>query len=139
MDRLPDLADITTHIRTKLNKKAELCCAITRDNSADFKVINGVEAERLLQTVDVLPRQFLAQISASTSLFLNLPACFPIFRTSKVLLIWKRSLSSLVTVKSDLGAALAHDGRWRLAVNSPLKVALRWPGLWASSNTLTVA
>jgi len=56
MDRLPDLADITTRIRTKLNKKAELCRAIARDNSADFKVINGVEAERLLQTVDVLPR-----------------------------------------------------------------------------------
>ena len=55
MDRLPDLADITTRIRTKLNKKAELRRAIARDNSADFKVINGVEAERLLQTVDVLP------------------------------------------------------------------------------------
>jgi len=56
MDRLPDLADITTRIRTKLNKKAELRRAIARDNSADFKVINGVEAERLLQSVDVLPR-----------------------------------------------------------------------------------
>ncbi|KAG6813968.1 hypothetical protein H0H92_005223, partial [Tricholoma furcatifolium] len=56
MDRLPDLADITTRIRTSLNKKADLRRAITRDNSADFKVINGVEAERLLQTVDVLPR-----------------------------------------------------------------------------------
>ena len=56
MDRLPDLADITTRIRTKLNKKAELRRAIARDNSANFKVINRVEAERLLQTVDVLPR-----------------------------------------------------------------------------------
>src|SRR6266446_122157 len=56
MDRLPDLADITTRIRTKLNKKAESRRAIARDNSADFKVINGVEAERLLKTVDVLPR-----------------------------------------------------------------------------------
>ncbi|KAF8199703.1 fatty acid synthase [Pholiota molesta] len=56
MDRLPDLADITTRIRIKLNQKADLRRAITRDNSADFKVINGVEAERLLQTVDVLPR-----------------------------------------------------------------------------------
>ena len=27
MDRLPDLADITTHIRSKLKKKADLCCA----------------------------------------------------------------------------------------------------------------
>ncbi|KAF4614083.1 hypothetical protein D9613_007929 [Agrocybe pediades] len=56
MDRLPDLADITTRIRTKLNKKADLRRAITRDNAADFKVINGVEAERLMQTVDVQPR-----------------------------------------------------------------------------------
>jgi len=56
MDRLPDLADITTRIRTQLNKKADLRRAIARDNSADFKVINGIEAERLLQTVDVLPR-----------------------------------------------------------------------------------
>ena len=35
MDRLPDLADITTRFRTKLNKKAELRRAIARDNSAD--------------------------------------------------------------------------------------------------------
>ncbi|KAJ3517947.1 hypothetical protein NLJ89_g178 [Agrocybe chaxingu] len=56
MDRLPDLADITMRIRTKLHKKADLRRAIARDNSADFTVINGVEAERLLQTVDVLPR-----------------------------------------------------------------------------------
>ncbi|KAG6910835.1 hypothetical protein DXG01_007150 [Tephrocybe rancida] len=56
MDRLPDLADITTRIRTTLHKKADLRRAIARDNSADFKVVNGVEAERLLQTVDVLPR-----------------------------------------------------------------------------------
>jgi fatty acid synthase subunit beta len=56
MDRLPDLADITGRIRANLNKKSDLRRAITRDNSADFKVINGVEAERLLQTVDVVPR-----------------------------------------------------------------------------------
>ncbi|KJA22996.1 hypothetical protein HYPSUDRAFT_201793 [Hypholoma sublateritium FD-334 SS-4] len=56
MDRLPDFADITTRIRIKLNKKADLRRAIARDNSADFKVIHGVEAERLLQTVEVLPR-----------------------------------------------------------------------------------
>ena len=56
MDRLPDLADITTRIRSKLNKKADLRRAITRDNSADFKIINGVAAERLFQTVNVLPR-----------------------------------------------------------------------------------
>ena len=56
MDRLPDLAEITGRIRTELNKKSELRRAIARDNAADFKIINGVEAERVLQTVDVTPR-----------------------------------------------------------------------------------
>ncbi|KAG2076495.1 hypothetical protein BDR04DRAFT_694370 [Suillus decipiens] len=56
MDRLPDLADITTRIRTNLNKKSELRRAIARDNALDFKVINGAEGERVLQTVNVVPR-----------------------------------------------------------------------------------
>jgi fatty acid synthase subunit beta len=56
MDRLPDLADITTRIRLSLNKKSDLRRAIARDNSADFKVINGLEAERILQAVNVTPR-----------------------------------------------------------------------------------
>ena len=47
MDRFPDLADIAACIRMKLNKRAELRRAIARDNSADFKSINGVEAEQL--------------------------------------------------------------------------------------------
>ena len=53
MDRLPDLANITTRICLSLNKKSELRCAIARDSSADFKVIN---AERFLQTINVTPR-----------------------------------------------------------------------------------
>ncbi|KAK7463431.1 fatty acid synthase alpha subunit Lsd1 [Stygiomarasmius scandens] len=56
MDRLPDLADITTRIRTNLMKKGDLRRAVARDNALDYKVIHGVEAERLIQTVDVLPR-----------------------------------------------------------------------------------
>lgn len=56
MDRLPDLADVTTRIRLGLNKKSDLRRAIARDNAADYKVMNGVEAERLLQTVNVVPR-----------------------------------------------------------------------------------
>ena len=54
MDHLPDRADITIRIRSKLNKKADLHHEIAGDNSADFKIINGVEAERLFQTVNVL-------------------------------------------------------------------------------------
>ncbi|TFY76669.1 hypothetical protein EWM64_g7343 [Hericium alpestre] len=56
MDRVADLAEITTRIRVNINKKSELRRAIARDNSAEFKVINGVEAERVLQTVNVTPR-----------------------------------------------------------------------------------
>lgn len=56
MDRLPDLAEITTRIRVNLNKKSKLRRAIARDNAADFKTINGVEAERVLQTVNVTAR-----------------------------------------------------------------------------------
>jgi fatty acid synthase subunit alpha len=56
MDRVADLADITTRIRTTINKTAELRRAIARDNAAEFKTINGVEAERVLQTVNVTPR-----------------------------------------------------------------------------------
>jgi fatty acid synthase subunit alpha len=55
MDRLPDLANITSHIRSKLNNIADLRRAIARDNSADFKIVNRVEAEHLFQTVNVLP------------------------------------------------------------------------------------
>jgi fatty acid synthase subunit alpha len=56
MDRLPDLAEITTRIRQSLNEKSELRRAIARDNALDFKTINGVEGERVLQTVNVIPR-----------------------------------------------------------------------------------
>jgi fatty acid synthase subunit beta len=56
MDRLPDLADITTRIRLSLNKMSELRRAITRHNSADFKAINGLEVERVLREVSDAPR-----------------------------------------------------------------------------------
>ncbi|KAG8694164.1 3-oxoacyl-[acyl-carrier-protein] synthase, partial [Ceratobasidium sp. 395] len=56
MDRLPDLSEITTKIRLDINHQSDLRRAITRDNAADFKVVNGTEAERALQTVSVTPR-----------------------------------------------------------------------------------
>ncbi|QRW18188.1 fatty acid synthase subunit beta [Rhizoctonia solani] len=56
MDRLADLAEITTKIRLEINHQSDLRRAIARDNSADFKVVNGSEAERALQTVTVTPR-----------------------------------------------------------------------------------
>lgn len=56
MDRLPDLAAITTRIREDISKKSDLRRALTRDSAADFKVVNDSEAERLLQTINVTPR-----------------------------------------------------------------------------------
>lgn len=56
MDRLADLAQIISRIRANLNDKAALRRAIARDHSADVKVTRGDEAERLFQTIDVLPR-----------------------------------------------------------------------------------
>lgn len=49
MDGLPDTADITTGIRLDFNKKAALDQAITSDNSADFKIVNATQVERVLQ------------------------------------------------------------------------------------------
>ncbi|KAI0264369.1 fatty acid synthase [Gloeopeniophorella convolvens] len=55
-DRIADLAEMTTRIRIGINDKADLRRAIARDNAAEFKVINGAEAERVLQTVNITPR-----------------------------------------------------------------------------------
>lgn len=56
MDRVADLAEITTRIRRGINQQSELRRAIAKDNAADFKIENGVDAERVLQTVSVTPR-----------------------------------------------------------------------------------
>jgi fatty acid synthase subunit alpha, fungi type len=56
MDRLPDLADITMCIHLSLNKTSKLRHAIARDNAADFKITNCLEAECVLQVVNVTSR-----------------------------------------------------------------------------------
>ena len=56
MDRLPDLAQITTNLRADLQAEAARRRAISSGNSADFAVINGVEAEGLYKEVKVAPR-----------------------------------------------------------------------------------
>ncbi|KAH9966929.1 hypothetical protein BGW80DRAFT_728862 [Lactifluus volemus] len=55
-DQIPDLADVAAQVRANINKKAKLLHAIARDNAAEFKVINGAEAERVLQAVNITPR-----------------------------------------------------------------------------------
>lgn len=54
IDWLPDLADITSCIRTNLHKKSDFCHVIARDNSAGFTVINSIGAEHLLSLVSLL-------------------------------------------------------------------------------------
>jgi fatty acid synthase subunit alpha, fungi type len=55
MDR-PDLAEITTRIRKGLMAEADKRKAISKDTAADYQVVNGQEAERVLQMVKVSPR-----------------------------------------------------------------------------------
>jgi fatty acid synthase subunit alpha len=45
MDRLPDLADITTKSRLEINAESTLRKAVSRDNALDYKVTNGPDAE----------------------------------------------------------------------------------------------
>ncbi|WRT68298.1 uncharacterized protein IL334_005274 [Kwoniella shivajii] len=56
MDRVAGLAEVMTSIRLDLNRVADLRKAITVDNAADFRVINGGDAERLHQKVAIAPR-----------------------------------------------------------------------------------
>lgn len=56
MDRLPDLADITVKIRADLNAESTLRKSVARDNGADYKIVNGPDAEAVLKSVPVTPR-----------------------------------------------------------------------------------
>lgn len=56
MDKLPDLAALTTEIRANLALTASTRRAISMDNSLDFKTTRGVEAEQIHQQVKVAPR-----------------------------------------------------------------------------------
>ncbi|SGZ13233.1 BQ5605_C028g10557 [Microbotryum silenes-dioicae] len=56
MDKLPDLAALTTDIRTNLNLTASTRRAIAVDNSLDYKITRGSDAEQIHHQVKVLPR-----------------------------------------------------------------------------------
>ena len=121
MDRLLDLADITNRIRVGLNKKSELRRAIARDNSADFKVVNGVEAERLLQTVHVAPRANFRFKSPTLESIESLKDV----SQHRGMIDLDKSSSLLILPKSVLGVAHGQDGRWRPEDNSQLRGELR--------------
>ena len=112
MDRLPDLAEITGRIRLNLNK-TELQRSITRDNAADYKVANGNEAERLLQTVNVVPRaNFRFEFPALESLesLQDVSKLRGMIDLEKVIVV-----TGFVEVSpsSVHGEAPGHVGRWR--------------------------
>jgi fatty acid synthase subunit alpha len=95
MDRLPDLADITTRIRLSLNKKSNLRRAIAKDNAADFKITNGLEAERVFQVVNVTPR---------ANFRFDFPAYESLADVTKLQgTVWTRLLSSPDSLKWDPG------------------------------------
>ena len=118
MDRLPDFADITTRIRSKLNKQVDLRRAIARDNSADFKIINGVAAERLFQTVNVLPRaNFDFPSLEATSSLQDLSNLQGLIDLDQVVVI---------TGFAEVGPWGSSRTRWE----KEARVALRWRGSW---------
>lgn len=43
-DRTPDLAGVTTKIRTDLSAQSALCKSITRDCALDYNTVNGPDA-----------------------------------------------------------------------------------------------
>lgn len=56
MDKLPDLAALTTEIRANLALTASTRRAISIENSLDFKVTRGIDAEQIHTQVKVAPR-----------------------------------------------------------------------------------
>ena len=103
----PDLVDITSRIRSDIMKKSDSRRAIAGDNASDFKIINGVEAERVLQTVYVTPR---ASFEFDVPI---LPPAEPLQDLPKL-----RNLVDLDKVVVNTGFA---------------EVGLRWPGSWGAS------
>lgn len=56
MDKLSDLANLTTEIRQGLQQTAAVRRAISQDSSLDFKAIHGPDAEQIHLQVKVAPR-----------------------------------------------------------------------------------
>jgi 3-oxoacyl-ACP reductase-like protein len=110
-DRIADLVDVAARVRANINKKAGLCRAIARDNAAEFKIANGTEAERVLQTVDIGPRanfrlNFLASLRRILSTHSQLR---DVIDLDKVIVV-------SASVKSGHGDLLTRDGRWKRKV-----------------------
>jgi 3-oxoacyl-ACP reductase-like protein len=69
-----------------LLKKSVLRHAIAKDNAMDFQIINGVEAEQLLQSVNVIPRASFLSLESVKSLS-DLPKLHGLIDLEKVIVI----------------------------------------------------
>lgn len=56
MDKLSDLASLTTEIRANLQLTASTRRAIAVDNSLDYKSVHGAQAEQIHTQIKVAPR-----------------------------------------------------------------------------------
>ena len=110
MDRLPDLADITGRIRKNLLKKSELRRAIAMDNAVNFQTIDSVEAERLLQSVDVIPFILACLFSPVRSCLLILSSSFLPVRSRLFVLtvVGNENDESTLVVRSATRLAQRH-------------------------------
>ncbi|GBE85483.1 hypothetical protein SCP_0706700 [Sparassis crispa] len=130
MDRLPDLADITTRIRTDLNKKSELRRTIARDNAADFKMINGVEAECVLQTVNVVLRtNFKVEYPA-------LESHESLADVSKLRGMLDLEKVFVVTGFAEVGPWGSSRTRWEMEVRGEFTMGTRADGVLQLSTTM---
>jgi fatty acid synthase subunit alpha len=124
IDRLSDLAELTTKIRNDLNLQSELRQAISKDTSLDFTAANRADAERVLQTVSVTPRANFKfefpKLDAADS-FGDLAKLRRLVDLEKVI---------VVTGYAKVGSWDSSRTRWewKLKVNFFTRGASRWRG-----------
>ncbi|GAA5878476.1 hypothetical protein JCM8547_005957 [Rhodosporidiobolus lusitaniae] len=116
MDKLPDLANLTTDIRTKLNLTASTRRAIAKDNSADFKATHGPGAEQIHHQVKVAPR---------ANFSLPFPELKPIDAKSEISKL--RGLIDLekvvvVTGYAEVGPFGSSRTRWEIEANGTFSI-----------------
>lgn len=116
MDKLPDLAALTADIRTNLNLTASTRRAIAKDNSLDFKITRGVEAESIHHQVKVLPRAAFS---------LPFPELKPFDATSELTKL--RGLIDLekvvvMTGYAEVGPFGSSRTRWEMEANGSFSI-----------------
>lgn len=116
MDKLPDLASLTTEIRTNLNLTASTRRAISMDNSLDFKTTRGAEAEQIHLQVKVLPR---------ANFSLPFPELKPFDATSELTKL--RGLIDLekvvvMTGYAEVGPFGSSRTRWEMEANGTFSI-----------------